>query len=225
MKIDRHGKAKCLDAAEIQLLFESGLLTIAHRCLFGICLYTAARINEACTLRRADVFDKSRRVRPSLIIRKSNSKGKLATRCVPISEDLRALLTEYNPPTNQWFLFPGRHGQGHIRPDSASRILREAMNRIGLEGASTHSFRRTALTIMSNSGVPLRIIQAVSGHRSLEVLEEYLAVGDEQVRGAIAALSQLSYVKKIVDVDLAPTQPSPWPSDEAKEPEDSDKYL
>ncbi len=153
MKIDRHGKARCLEAAEIQLLFDSGLLTLAHRCLFGICLYTAARINEACTLRRADVFDKSRRVRPELMIRKSNSKGKLATRCVPVSEDLRALLTEYNPPTNQWFLFPGRHGKGHMRPDSASRILREAMNRIGLEGASTHSFRRTALTTMNNSGI------------------------------------------------------------------------
>ena len=214
MKIDRHGKARCLDLDEIQLLFESGLLTIAHRCLFGICLYTAARINEACTLRRADVFDKSRRVRPSLIIRKSNSKGKLATRCVPIGEDLRALLTEYNPPTNQWFLFPGRHGQGHIRPDSASRILREAMNRIGLEGASTHSFRRTALTTMNNSGIPLRIIQAVSGHRSLEVLEEYLAVGDEQVRGAITCLAQLSYVKKPIDVDVAQTQPNLWPIDD-----------
>lgn len=225
MKIDRHGKAKCLDAAEIQLLFESGLLTVAHRCLFGICLYTAARINEACTLRRADVFDKSRRVRPELIIRKSNSKGKLATRCVPISEDLRALLTEYNPPTNQWFLFPGRHGRGHMRPDSASRILRAAMNRIGLEGASTHSFRRTALTIMSNSGVPLRIIQAVSGHRSLEVLEEYLAVGDEQVRGAIASLAQVSYVKKIEDVDLDPSKPNPWHTDAELEPEDSDRYL
>ncbi len=225
MKIDRHGKARCLSAAEIQLLFDSGLQTLAHRCLFGICLYTAARINEACTLRRADVFDKSRLVRPELMIRKSNSKGKLATRCVPVSEDLRALLTEYNPPSNQWFLFPGRHGKGHIRPDSASRILREAMNRIGLEGASTHSFRRTALTTMNNSGIPLRIIQAVSGHRSLEVLEEYLAVGDEQVRGAIAALSQLSYVKKPIDVDLAPTQPNPWPTDEALESEESDKYL
>jgi len=225
VKIDRHGKARCLEAAEIQLLFDSGLKTIAHRCLFGICLYTAARINEASTLRRADVFDKSRRVRPELMIRKSNSKGKLATRCVPVSEDLRELLTEYNPPTNQWFLFPGRHGQGHIRPDSASRILREAMNRVGLEGASTHSFRRTALTTMNNSGIPLRIIQAVSGHRSLEVLEEYLAVGDEQVRGAIAALSQLSYVKKQEDVDVASTRPSSWRSDEALEPEDTEKYL
>ena len=205
MKIERHGQAKVLDQAEIQLLFNVGLTTLRDRCLFGICLYTACRINEACTLRRVDVFDKKRNVRSSLIIRKGNSKGKLATRCIPIGEDLQALLTEYNPPESQQFLFPGRWGKSYINPMSASRILREAFDRIGIEGASTHSLRRTALTTMSNNGIPLRIIQEVSGHRSLEVLEEYLAVKDEQVRGAIASLSQISYVKKLYDLDVEST--------------------
>jgi len=69
MKIDRHGKAKILSQEEIQLLFNEGLTTLFDRCLFGICLYTACRINEACTLRRTDVFDKKRNVRPEMIIR------------------------------------------------------------------------------------------------------------------------------------------------------------
>jgi integrase/recombinase XerD len=209
LKIERHGQAKVLGQEEIQLLFNEGLTTLRDRCLFGICLYTACRINEACTLRRVDVFDKKQNVRPSLIIRKGNSKGKLATRCIPIGEDLQALLTEYNPPTSQQFLFPGRWNRGHINPMSASRILREAFDRIDIEGASTHSLRRTALTTMSNNGIPLRIIQQVSGHRSLEVLEEYLAVKDEQVRGAIASLSQISYVKKLCDIDVAQVQQQP----------------
>jgi integrase/recombinase XerD len=84
---------------------------------------------------------------------------------------------------------------------SASRILRIALEDIGIEGASTHSLRRTALTTMHNSCVPLRIIQRVSGHRSLATLEEYLAVTDEQVKGAISSLSQISYVKKRLFVD------------------------
>lgn len=207
MKIERHGKARVLTQEEVQLLFGEGLQTLRDRCLFGICLYTACRINEACTLRRVDVFDKKRNVRPELIIRKSNSKNKLGTRCLPVAEDLRALLAEYKPPLSQQFLFPGRWGKGHINPMSASRILREAFDRIGIEGASTHSLRRTALTTMSNNCIPLRIIQQISGHRSLEVLEEYLAVKDEQVRGAIASLSQISYVKKTayLDVDSPPT--------------------
>jgi integrase/recombinase XerD len=80
MKIDRHGKAKVLSQEEIQLLFNEGLTTLRDRCLFGICLFTACRINEACTLRRTDVFDKKRNVRPELIIRKGNTKGKLVQR-------------------------------------------------------------------------------------------------------------------------------------------------
>ncbi len=196
MKIDRHGRAKILTIAEIQLLFSQGLDTTRDRCLFGICLYTACRIREACTLRRADVYDTSRRVRPELIIRKGNTKGKLATRTIPVGEDLRDLLSEYNPPKNQWFLFPGRHGRGHIHPDSAARILRRACQQIGIEGASTHSFRRTALTTMSDTGIPLRIIQEVSGHRTLDELQKYLEVKPEQVRGAIASLSMLSPVGK-----------------------------
>ena len=204
MKIDRHGRAKILTPEEIQLLFNSGLQNSRDRALFGICLYTACRIQEACTLRRKDVFDEKRRVRPELIIRKSNTKGKLATRTIWVGEELRSLLADYNPPSYQWFLFPGRHGKGHINPDSAARILRSACLRVGIEGVSTHSFRRTALTTMSDTSIPLRVIQEVSGHRTLDELQKYLEVRPEQVRGAIASLSMLSHVGKPVldDLDL-----------------------
>ena len=64
-----------------------------------------------------------------------------------------------------------------------------------MEGFSTHSFRRTALTQMSNAGIPLRVIQKLSGHRSLAVLQEYLEVGDAQIRGAANSLSALGYIR------------------------------
>jgi integrase/recombinase XerD len=202
MKIDRHGRAKILSPIEIQLLFNQGFVTARDRCLFGVCLYTACRIQEACTLRRKDVFDEKRRVRSELIIRKANTKGKLATRTIPVGEELRSLLVDYNPPSYQWFLFPGRHGKGHINSDSAARIFREACSLVGIEGASTHSFRRTALTVMSDTGIPLRVIQEVSGHRTLDELQKYLEVRPEQVRGAIAALSMLSHVGKPIYDDI-----------------------
>jgi len=49
---------------------------------------------------------------------------------------------------------------------------------------------------MSNTGIPLRIIQEISGHRNLEQLQKYLEVQPDQVRGAVSALSTLSYVRK-----------------------------
>ena len=197
MKIDRHGRAKILTQQEIQLLFTEGLTNNRDRALFGICLYTACRINEACTLRLTDVYNRLGSVRNSIIIRKENTKGKLATRTIPIISDLRSLLSDYYPSPRTWFLFPGRRGKSHIHPDSAARILREACERTGIEGASTHSFRRTALTQMSNASIPLRVIQEVSGHRNLDELQKYLEVKPEQVLGAVSSLSMLSHVGKL----------------------------
>lgn len=200
MKINRHGRAKVLTQQEIQLIFNHGLNNDRDACgglrlrtIFGVCLFSAARVREACTLLTQDIYTPKGIVRPRLIIRKSNTKGKLATRSIPVIEDLRRLLTEYYPLAGDDYLFPGRN-EGHISEDSAARILREACKQAGIIGVSTHSFRRTALTQMSNAGIPLRVIQEISGHRNLEQLQRYLEVSDEQVLGAAAALSMLSPV-------------------------------
>ena len=64
--------------------------------------------------------------------------------------------------------------------------LRAACKKLGIEGCSTHSFRRSALTAASDS-VPLRVIQSISGHSSLDMLQRYLDVKDEQKRQAALA--------------------------------------
>jgi integrase/recombinase XerD len=61
---------------------------------------------------------------------------------------------------------------------------------------------------MSNAGIPLRVIQQVSGHRTLSELQKYLKVSDAQVRGAVASLSMLSYSRKARFHELQPEFPS-----------------
>jgi len=70
-----------------------------------------------------------------------------------------------------------------LHPDSADKILKKAFSRAGIEGASAHSFRRTALSQMSNAGIGLRIIREISGHSNLEQLQRE-EVKPEQVKGA-----------------------------------------
>ncbi|HYW17759.1 MAG TPA: site-specific integrase [Nodularia sp. (in: cyanobacteria)] len=193
MKINRHGRAKVLTQSEIQLIFSDGLDNDRDRALFGVCLFSACRIRECCTLLTTDIYTPKGNVRPRLIIRKSNTKGKLATRSIPVIEDLRRLLVEYYPQRGDVYLFPGR-SDGHISEDSAARILKTACQQVDIFGVSSHSFRRTALTQMSNAGIPLRVIQEISGHRNLEQLQRYLEVTDNQVLGAAASLAMLSPV-------------------------------
>lgn len=184
MKVERHGQARILSWSEIQLLFNEGLTKDRDRTLFGVCLYTACRIAEACSLKSVDTYE-GERVRSLIILRKSNTKGKRATRQVAPHPDLVKLLAVYHPEAGKVYLFPGRHGRGHIHPTSADAILRIACERVGLTGVSTHSFRRTMLTSLSSNGTPLAVIQKISGHTSLGALQAYLEVSDEQVAGAI----------------------------------------
>lgn len=91
MKIDRHGQATILTQDELRRLFVEGLKTERDRALFGVCLFTAARINEACTLPVADTYTQNGSVLPEIIIRKANTKNRLATRTIPVSEVLRVI--------------------------------------------------------------------------------------------------------------------------------------
>ncbi len=76
----------------------------------------------------------------------------------------------------------------HLKKNTADWTLRRVCERLKLEGVSTHSFRRTALTQMSDCGIPLRVIQEVSGHRTLGALERYLGVTEQQKQTAISVL-------------------------------------
>lgn len=181
MKTDGNGKAKILSPTELKKLFEEGLVKPRDRALFAICLFTGCRISEALALKINDIKGKA------ITFRKSTTKGKLKTRTVYMSPELEEILIDYRPKGNN-YLFPSRAGQPLGRK-MADKIVRDAFARVEIEGASTHSFRRTALTQMSNAGVPLRHIQEVSGHNDLRVLQEYLEVKPEEVQRAVSVIS------------------------------------
>lgn len=180
-KVCGHGQAAVLNREEVDLLFKDGFQYPRDRALFGICLYSGCRISEALQLHTSDVKSNA------IVFRKGNTKGKLATREVRIIPPLAAILADYRPKSG-WY-FPGKRGVREVLSrGAADKILKLACKRIGIEGVSTHSFRRTSLTIMSASGVPLRTIQKISGHRDLGVLQEYLEVSDQQIEQALLHL-------------------------------------
>lgn len=92
----------------------------------------------------------------------------------------------FNP--NNPYLFPGAEGNGYLSFSTAKEIFRNACKRVDLVGAGTHSWRRTALTEMHKAGVPIRVIQNISGHTRLHNLQKYLEVGREEIESAILLL-------------------------------------
>ena len=181
MKVAGNGQGKILTPEELKLLFTEGFTRERDRALFGICLFTGCRVSEALALQTTDIKG------GTLTFRKSTTKGKLKTRVVDIQPGLAQLLADY--PTSPGALFPGMRGRSlTLTRFMADKILKAACDRIGLVGVSTHSFRRTALTMMSSAGIPLRVIQEISGHNDLGTLQRYLEVTPEQKKRAVAVI-------------------------------------
>ena len=124
-----------------------------------------------------------------ITFRKSTSQGKLKTRTIDIPQPLFTYLAEYELVANSYnpYLFPSRVGKA-LSCFMADKILRSACKRIGVEGMSTHSLRRSALTQMHNAGVPLRHIQEISGHNDLGTLQRYLEVPQEYKKQAVSVI-------------------------------------
>lgn len=182
MKSQGNGQAKVLTPGELQSLFEVLNENPRDACLFAICFYCACRISEALQLTKNDFIENS------VILRKQTTKGKFKSRVMPISTDLSPYLTRYSSK-NTVFLFPGKLGmREYLSRKTADKVLRIACLKAGIDGVSTHSFRRTALTYMYRSNVPLRDIQEISGHQNLDVLQKYLEVDPADLVNAIATV-------------------------------------
>jgi integrase/recombinase XerD len=146
-----------------------------------------------------DIYTNSGTVRSTINFRKANTKGKLQTRTIPVIEDLRSLLTSWRSHAGQTYLFPGRHPNHHwkhLHPDSADKILREAFERARHRG-SLHpqlpSHRPDSDEQRRNSTADYSRNQRSQQPRTVAAL---LRGEADQVKGAIASLSMLSYTGK-----------------------------
>ncbi len=134
----------------------------------------------------------------TVVIPKAITKKKMATRSIPMNPNLVKELNEWKStwetlfgrvPDKSNLVFPGhKNTTKHMTRQNVDHALRNACNKLDIRGVSTHSCRRSALTSMSDKGTPLRVIQKISGHSSLEMLQRYLDVKDEQKQAAVLAI-------------------------------------
>ena len=176
-KRDRHGQAEMWTEEQFQQVMVE--LSPKMRAIFSICYYTGCRVSEARQLKAEDV------VGNSIVLRKATTKTK-RTRSVPIHPQLQRILDQAQLPTTG-YLFLGRKA-GCVTRQACDAALRKACDRLGLEGFSTHSHRRTWATRLDRAGVRLKTIQDLGGWSSMVALQRYLEVSEAEKAEAIERL-------------------------------------
>jgi integrase/recombinase XerD len=86
------------------------------------------------------------------------------------------------PVSKSCWVFPGSSVGNPLGVRAAQYRISELSESLGLEGVSSHSFRRSALTAAHASDLSLAEVAAVSGHSSLASLQMYLNKGAAKVR-------------------------------------------
>ncbi len=189
VKSNRNGQAATLSPEQLDAIAEQ--LPAAPRGVFSICRFTAARVSEALNLRWENILPSE------VVIPKTITKKKMKTRAIPMNPRLWEELTNWKQrwretqnrdPDKGDYVFPnGRDPAKHMTRQAVDKALRGVCSELDVLGVSTHSLRRSALTAASDKGVPLRVLQSISGHSSLEMLQRYLDVKDEAKRAAAMA--------------------------------------
>lgn len=170
------------------------------RVLFAIGIYTGLRLGDAVRLSWGDV-DLVRgfvTVKP----RKTEKHGTIVR--IPLPATLRAVLLETPPAKRCGPIVPGLLG---IYSTTDTRLVTRVQAVFEAAGIRTtvdggrgrkavevgfHSLRHTYVSLAANAGVPLAVVQSIVGHSNAAMTEHYFHVSDSALRGAAAALPDVT---------------------------------
>lgn len=173
--------------------------------ILQLLLYTGMRVSEGCSLTLNDITLTGRRPRIEVQRGKGNNP-----RTIELGHDAVAVLREHLRTEPEGGKGPGglfpwlySHPGGALGsiPDDAKKPLQPYVIRRELEAAlsinkeeigeaSPHILRHTFATDMLDAGGTLKHIQAVLGHKNLNVLERYLTIRPEQMKLVLDKMPQ-----------------------------------
>lgn len=183
-KVNRSGKSKVLSKSERDLIQTA--LPEKYKLIAETLYWSAGRIREVLNIRVRNLVPD----RGMVVLERDTTKTK-ETREVYLPHELMEKLvlrsTAMSLASSDYLFFnqsPTKSLVSQRKPlsvQSFDKELRRICDWNGLSGISSHSFRRTQLTELYKDGWTLREIQHISGHKSLQSLQEYLDVDKEVV--------------------------------------------
>lgn len=178
-KSNRSGQSATLTQSQLELFCSN--LPQKYSLLAELMYFSAGRVSEIRTIRVRNLNFKD----GLLTLEKSSTKTK-TTRQIPIHPNTLLNLKEWiesnNLKDNNYVFFTDskntkyKAGEKPISTQSVDNFFRKSFDWIGIQGGSTHSFRRSRLTHLLKKGWDLREIMIISGHKTLSSLQQYLHV-------------------------------------------------
>ncbi len=185
-------QAKTLSTAEIEQLLNyinTRKYAARNRSMVLLTHWAGLRIGEVAGLRWSDVTHSDGQIKDEIRLLPDMTKGRHA-RTVFVSAKLREALGAYAAQArcvdrSCAFFASQKSMRAGFNANSLSQTFALLYEGAGLEGASSHSGRRTFLTTLANKGTAIHILKTLAGHRSIQTTAAYLYSSPNQLRAAV----------------------------------------
>lgn len=187
-------QARVLNAMEMKRLLvviEAGNHAERNRIAVMLSYLAGLRVGEIAQLKVSDVYQADHSVREQILLPASYTKTNDA-RFVYVSKKLKKELDGYQKTS----AFP-RNIKSHLlmtqkrtpfSPNTLCQLFGELYKRAGVDGASSHSGRRSFITKMAHNGISPKVIMTLAGHKHLGTTQRYIDVNDEMLKSAVEVI-------------------------------------
>jgi len=158
-----------------------------NRAMLLLTHFAGMRVAEVAALRINDVLNGDSTIKGEIRLMPDQTKGKHA-RTVYLNERMQKELSQYikaikiKDPAKPLFYTQKQAG---FSANSLTQYFFYLYRAVGLEGASSHSGRRSFLTGLANKGTAIHILKSLAGHRNISTTATYLYSSPDQLKAAV----------------------------------------
>jgi integrase/recombinase XerD len=185
-------QAKTLTQTELRRVLDY-IATRKHaarnRAVVLMTYYAGMRVGEVAALKIADIIDTEGQIKNEIRLTAEQTKGNTA-RVIMVSEKLRKELATYSKTlsykdTSHSFFYTQKQHKRGFTANTLAQFFYTLYNNAGLEGASSHSGRRSFITNLAAKGVSVRVLMSLAGHQNISTTQAYIDINDDMKRKAV----------------------------------------
>lgn len=184
-------QAKTLSERELKIVLgvvSQGRNPLRNRIMILLSHLGGMRVGEIASLKIGNIMNEEGRIATEIRLSPEQTKGS-RSRSVMLSDKLRNELAAYckllKTTDLTLPLIPSQKRRGGFTANSLGQEFKTIYLKVGLDGATSHSGRRTFITNLASKGVGVRVLMSLAGHQSIATTQLYIDVNDDMKRRAV----------------------------------------
>lgn len=175
------------ELAQVLAYIATRSYALRNRVMLLTGMWSGVRVGEIASLAVGDVMNANGKVKAEIRLTADQTKGR-HPRTVFLPQKLRDELQAYldmrqtKDLTQPLFITAGRKA---FSANVMTQHFHWLFKRAGVDGASSHSMRRSFLTSLAAKGIGIRVLASLAGHRSIQVTMKYIDASDDMKRNAV----------------------------------------